>query len=80
VPINGGVTSSPAGTAGTTTVPAITIAAGVIFQFDSFQLGLLTGRDYASGELGDNWIYNTKQWYSFSLGFSFLGGATDTKK
>jgi hypothetical protein len=79
VPINSGVASAPEAMQGTSTVPAITIAAGLVFQLNSFQLGLLTGRDYASGDLGNSWIYNTRQWYSFSLGYSFLGGA-ETKK
>lgn len=80
VPINGDNNGMKESSAGSTTVPAITIAAGLIFQLDSFQLGVLTGRDYASGDLGNNWVYNTRQWYSFSLGFSFLGGSTETKK
>jgi hypothetical protein len=80
VPINSSSTTSAADMDGNTTVPAVTVAGGVIFQLDSFQLGFLTGRDYASGDLGSTWIYNAVQWYSFSLGFSFLGGSTEAKK
>jgi hypothetical protein len=78
VPINQSTATAISGN-GTTTVPAITVAAGVIFQLDSFQLGILTGRDYASGDLGKTWIYNTVQWYSFSIGYSFIGGSTGPK-
>jgi hypothetical protein len=79
VPISNGTNPSD-GMATSTTVPAITVAAGLVFQLDSFQLGFLTGRDYASGDLGNDWIYNTKQWFSFSIGYAFLASSSDSKK
>jgi|688.fasta_scaffold48856_3 hypothetical protein len=50
-----------------------TFSLGTVFQLNDFQFGFLMGWDHATGELGKNWIYNGKTWYSFSIGFSFLG-------
>lgn len=54
-------------------VLGITTSTGLVFQFDDFQFGLMVGVDRAAGELGRNWIYNDKAWYSFSIGYSFVG-------
>jgi hypothetical protein len=54
-------------------VLGITTSLGVIIELDDFQLGLLVGWDRAAGELGKNWIYNDKAWYSFSVGYTFVG-------
>ena len=71
LPMNNSVTPD-ADAESSTTVPGLTVAGGVIFTLDSFQIGFLSGRDYASGDLGARWIYNTKQWFSLSVGFTFL--------
>lgn len=49
-----------------------TVSLGAILQYNNFQMGVVMGWDKASGEIGKNWIYNDKPWYSFSIGFSFL--------
>ncbi len=54
-------------------VLGITTSTGVVFQLKDFQFGFLVGWDRAAGELGKNWVYNGKPWYSFSIGFTFLG-------
>ena len=54
-------------------VLGITTSTGLVFQLRDFQLGFLIGWDKAAGELGKSWIYNGKTWYSFSIGFTFLG-------
>lgn len=50
-----------------------TFSIGVIFEFKSFQIGLIGGLDKAGGEIGKDWVYNDKLWYSFSIGYSFFG-------
>lgn len=59
-------------------VMGITTSTGLIADFDGFQFGLMLGWDWAGGELGKNWIYNDRIWYSFSIGVTFLG--TDDQK
>lgn len=60
------------------TVLGYTGSTGIIFQFDDFQFGLMVGKDRAAGEIGKNWIYNDKVWYSFSIGYSFIGDKEKT--
>ena len=61
-------------------VLGITRSLGAVFQFNDFQFGFMYGRDTAAGELGKDWIYNNKDWFSFSIGFSFLGNKPEEKK
>jgi hypothetical protein len=61
-------------------VLGITTSTGVAFQFDDFQVGLMLGADRAAGELGKDWIYNDKIWYSFSIGYSFIGKKDKTEE
>jgi len=53
-------------------VPGVGGGSGCILQYGKFEFGILVGSDYATGSLGDKWIYNKKLWYSFALGYSFL--------
>lgn len=59
------------------TVPGITWSGGMVVELDSFQIGVLSGRDYASGEAGRLWAYNTEQWYALSIGYTFFGTGSD---
>lgn len=45
---------------------------GAVIQVNDFQIGALYGYDFVSGEMGKNWLYNEKPWFSFSIGFNFL--------
>ena len=54
----------------TDVVPGLTWSSGIILQLDQYNLGLIFGKDYASN-IGDQWIYHRKLWWSFGLGFSF---------
>lgn len=66
-------TTSNTGTADlkSSITPGWTWATGVIIQTDRLSLGLVVGRDYASG-YAEDWIYHNKTWYSFGIGYSFL--------
>ncbi len=54
-------------------VPGWTWSSGIVFDLNGFNVGLVLGQDYASG-IGDDWLYNKKLWYSFSIGYSFFSG------
>nr|WP_299174668.1 hypothetical protein [uncultured Allomuricauda sp.] len=51
---------------------ARTFSLGSFIEFDEFQVGMVIGWDKAGGEIGKNWIYNDRLWYSFSIGYNFL--------
>ncbi|MEO6522024.1 MAG: hypothetical protein ABIN91_10130 [Mucilaginibacter sp.] len=53
-------------------VLGVTGSTGIVFRFDDFQIGFIVGIDRATGEIGKNWIYNDKPWYSLSIGYTFL--------
>lgn len=55
---------------GTDVVPGLSWSSGILLQLDQYNLGLIFGKDYAS-EVGNQWIYHGKMWWSFGLGFSF---------
>lgn len=52
-------------------VPGWTWSTGLVFDLNGFNIGVVLGQDYASG-VGQDWIYNKKMWYSFSIGYSFF--------
>ncbi|SDM21023.1 hypothetical protein [Kriegella aquimaris] len=51
---------------------ARTVSAGIVIALDDFQLGAVMGWDKAGGEIGKDWIYNDRPWFSFQIGFNFL--------
>ncbi|GAB3219632.1 hypothetical protein J0A67_04810 [Algoriphagus aestuariicola] len=52
-------------------VPGWTWSTGLVFDLNGFNVGIVLGQDFASG-VGDDWLYNKKIWYSFSIGYSFF--------
>ena len=74
------VTDPPEEKKGDGTVLGITGSVGAIFQIKDFQIGLVLGWDRAAGELGKDWIYNNRPWFSFSIGFSFFGNKEKENK
>ncbi|MBP6828323.1 MAG: hypothetical protein KA165_17285 [Saprospiraceae bacterium] len=56
---------------GTDVVPGLSWSTGIVLQLEQYNIGLIFGKDYAS-EVGNQWIYHGKLWWSFGLGFSFL--------
>lgn len=53
-------------------VPGITWCLGAILQLEQYSLGLMLGKDYAS-EVDNLWAYHRKLWWSFGIGFAFVG-------
>lgn len=52
-------------------VPGLSWCTGLILQMEKYNLGLMFGKDYAS-EVGNQWMYHGKLWWSFGIGFTFL--------
>ena len=52
-------------------VPGWTWSTGLVFDLNGFNIGFVLGQDFASG-VGEDWLYNKKLWYSFSIGYSFF--------
>jgi hypothetical protein len=52
-------------------VPGWTWSTGIVFDLNGFNIGFVLGQDFASG-IGQDWLYNKKLWYSFSIGYSFF--------
>lgn len=52
-------------------VPGLTWSTGIILQLEQYSLGLMLGKDYAS-EVGNQWEYHRKVWWSFGIGFTFF--------
>jgi len=52
-------------------VPGLTWSTGLILQMEQYSLGLMLGKDYAS-DVGNQWEYHGKLWWSFGIGFVFL--------
>lgn len=52
-------------------VPGLTWSTGLILQLEQYSLGLMLGKDYASN-VGEQWEYHGKLWWSFGIGFVFL--------
>lgn len=50
-----------------------TFGFGGVFQFDKLQIGLIYGTDQLGGEKSKHWQYDNKNWWSFAVGYKFLG-------
>ncbi|WP_298505079.1 hypothetical protein [uncultured Maribacter sp.] len=59
-------------TTGEGLVMGTTFTVGSAIELGDFQIGLMMGWDKAGGEVGKDWQYNGRPWYSFGIGFSFL--------
>jgi len=45
---------------------------GIVYQIDNFQIGVITGIDYLSGEIAHHWVYRNRPWLGIGLGFSIF--------
>lgn len=68
--INDNVTSNVQSEPNIGVVPGYTWSSGFIIQLNKFNIGFVLGQDFAS-DVGDDWIYQGKTWYSFAIGYSF---------
>lgn len=54
------------------TAGAFTPSLGIVYSFESFQIGLFTGYDIIPGPLGENWVYRNSPWLGLGLGFTIF--------
>lgn len=52
-------------------IPGLSWSTGIVVQLEKYNFGLMIGKDYAS-EVGNQWAYHGKLWWSFGIGFVFL--------
>ena len=45
---------------------------GMLYQYETFQVGVFTGVDVIPGELGRNWKHQGRPWIGFALGVSLF--------
>jgi hypothetical protein len=67
----------------TETIQGLTYGYGAIVDLrKQFQIGLIGGFDYGLGNLSKTYVYQNKNWLSFSLNYKFLdfGKKTDTNE
>lgn len=55
-----------------TNASSITPSFGLIFHYDDFQIGIITGWDFLARDLGDNWLYQGRPWYGLRLGLGLI--------
>ena len=51
---------------------------GVLYQYETFQIGVFIGKDYFSSVLGRQWRYQGKTWLGFAIGVSLFAKPTAT--
>ena len=54
------------------TAGAFTPSLGVVYSFESFQIGLFSGYDIIPGPIGENWVYKNSPWLGLGLGFTIF--------
>lgn len=47
------------------------LGTGYLFNLNQYQIGIVGGLDYISGQLSKSWIYQGKPWVSFTIGIAF---------
>jgi hypothetical protein len=54
----------------TSSVLGISAGAGILFDVNNLQFGLVSGWDWISGSASQSWIYQGKAWASFSFAYN----------
>jgi len=49
----------------------LSFGAGYLLNLNSYQIGIVGGLDYISGNASTTWIYQGRPWVSFSIGYDF---------
>jgi len=55
---------------------AFTAGIGYVHEISGFQIGVIYGADYVSGNRVKEWPYDGKGWVSFAIGYNFLSSNT----
>ncbi len=67
----------PGYTPSSDTERAFGLGFGVVYEFEKFQIGLLTGRDWLISPGAKYWKYNNQQWIGIGIGFSLFGKTSE---
>jgi hypothetical protein len=51
---------------------ALMFSGGVLYQYETFQIGIFVGFDNVMGELGRNWKFQSRPWIGFAVGVSLF--------
>jgi hypothetical protein len=55
-----------------TSTKAVSVGAGLVYQYSSFQVGLFVGIDHISGELGRQWKHQDRPWLGIGIGVALF--------
>lgn len=58
---------------------AITLAGGLIFEWEKKQVGIVLGTDTPLGDLGQDFVYGGAPWLAFTIGFDLYTRDKDAK-
>lgn len=58
-------------------ISALTLTAAGVFIKDQFQIGVMVGMDFPSGEVGKKWIYRDMPWVGIGLGVTLFQNNND---
>lgn len=53
-------------------VLAFNFSVGSLVKLKDFQIGVVAGWDKATGDLGKEWVYQGRPWFSLAIGYNFL--------
>lgn len=53
---------------------------GVLFEYDSFQVGLFYGWDHIGGSIGRTWVYQGKPWMGVGIGYKVFSSKKSTNQ
>lgn len=53
--------------------PALSGALGFMYQYEKFQIAILSGQDWLLSDGSKNWKYQGKRWVGIGIGFFFFG-------
>lgn len=59
---------------------AVSLSAGIVYQWDRLQIGIFTGNDWLTTPNKDNWSYQGKNWLSIGIGVSLFSEDKAAKK
>jgi hypothetical protein len=62
-----------------TSTKAVTFGLGAVYQYSNFQIGIFTGIDHISGQLGREWRQQDRPWLGIGIGLALFNNTSTTK-
>lgn len=75
--ITEGIYERPAFASTVKTSTSFTVAGGVVYSIDKFQVGAFIGFDFLDGNIGKSWSYQGAPWFGIGLGASIFSKDAD---